>query len=209
MKSRLLLALACALLPSPVLAHHAEWMTEQPFLQGLSMPLHGIDHVLVAVAVGLMAAELGGAALWGVPSVFAFFLLIAGLLNVSGIAVPAVEPAILGSVLFLGGILARGRPLPLLLCWIAVGVLAVIQGSALFATAAAPGVGSILRLSAGCLASATGLLATGIGMGLLLRRLRRGELVRIAGGAIIAAGVLVYVSPSANEIVIRLLERSG
>ncbi|MCX8512811.1 MAG: HupE/UreJ family protein, partial [Chthoniobacteraceae bacterium] len=41
-------------------AHHAEAMSGKPFLQGLSMPLHGLDHILSALAVGLVAAQVGG-----------------------------------------------------------------------------------------------------------------------------------------------------
>jgi hypothetical protein len=43
------------LIPSAAFAHHAEWMKGKPFIQGLSMPVHGLDHMLVTFAVGLIA----------------------------------------------------------------------------------------------------------------------------------------------------------
>ena len=94
--------LLVVLLPSEGHAHHAEWMKGQPFIQGLSMPIHGVDHMLVAVGVGLIAVQLGGSALWWVPSLFGLLMWIGGLLNVHGIAVPPVELGILASILVLG-----------------------------------------------------------------------------------------------------------
>jgi urease accessory protein len=200
-------ASALFVVPSEALAHHAEWMKGRHFIQGLSMPLHGIDHMLVAAAVGLMAAQLGGWALWAIPSAFALFMLIAGILNVNGIAVPGLEQTILGSILVLGVILARRRPLPSVLGVIVVALLAAIQGSALIESpaSAAPD-WSLLRFSAGCIASALVVLGSGIGLGLALERIERREVLRYAGVTIIAAGILVYVFPSANDVVIRLLE---
>ena len=63
-------------LPSLAQAHHAEFMTGEPFLQGLSMPFHGLDHMLVTIAVGLIAAQLGGKALWAIPGVFSASVLL-------------------------------------------------------------------------------------------------------------------------------------
>ncbi|NBV87411.1 MAG: urease accessory protein, partial [Verrucomicrobia bacterium] len=45
-------------------AHHAEFMSGKPFLQGVSMPVHGLDHLLSAFAVGLVAAQSGGRLRW-------------------------------------------------------------------------------------------------------------------------------------------------
>ena len=37
------------------------------FGSGFAHPLHGLDHILVMVAVGLWAGQLGGRARWLVP----------------------------------------------------------------------------------------------------------------------------------------------
>jgi hydrogenase/urease accessory protein HupE len=65
-----LLLASLVALPPLARAHHAEFMTTEPFLQGISMPIHGLDHMLVTIAVGLIAAQLGGKALWAIPGIF-------------------------------------------------------------------------------------------------------------------------------------------
>jgi len=65
-------------MPGVLLAHHAEWMRDKPFVQGLSMPIHGLDHIMVTLAVGLIAAQIGGYALWAIPAGFSLMLLLGG-----------------------------------------------------------------------------------------------------------------------------------
>src|SRR5260370_15044591 len=105
--------LGSLLIPSAAFAHHAEWMKGKPFIQGLSMPVHGLDHMLVTFAVGLIAVQIGRHALWAVPVAFGLLLLLGGVMNVSGIAVPFAEHAIFASIIVLSGLLASRKPLPL------------------------------------------------------------------------------------------------
>jgi urease accessory protein len=105
------------LIPGAAIAHHAEWMKNKPFIHGLSMPVHGLDHMLVTFAVGLIAVQVGGSALWAVPIIFSMLLLLEGVMNVSGIGVPFVEHAIFASLILLGGLLTYRKQLPLLLGW--------------------------------------------------------------------------------------------
>ncbi len=44
------------------------------FAEGFLHPFLGIDHLLAMLAVGLWAAQLGGAALWRVPVAFVAFM---------------------------------------------------------------------------------------------------------------------------------------
>lgn len=195
------------LTPSDAFAHHAEWMTGMPFIQGLSMPIHGVDHLLVALGVGLMAVQLGGGALWAVPGAFGFLMLIGGLLNVNGIAVPFLEQWILASVLILGSILALRQPLPLLLSLIIVGVFAAIEGNALMDRDSYTVVNwSFLLFSVGCLISAFAVLTGGMVIGFVLKRFYSKRLLRYAGFAIIIAGVVIYLLPGINGVIIHLLE---
>ena len=66
---RLSLAAAVALLPVAAFAHtgHAG---DHPFLSGLTHPIGGADHLLAMVALGLLAAQIGGRALWALPLAF-------------------------------------------------------------------------------------------------------------------------------------------
>ena len=209
-----LAALSLALLASPAYAHHAEWMHDAPFLQGLSMPIHGLDHLLVAFAVGLVAARIGGAAVVAMPAVFALFVTIGGLLNVRGIAVPFVEPAILASSLVLGAVLVARRALPPVGATLLVGVLAIFQGSALVSEPAGVPLSVVAWFTAGCLTSALAVIGLGVAAGFAAQRTLRqaqGEreqpvALRFAGATIAALGVVAYLIPAANGFIIHLLE---
>jgi len=202
-----LTALLVVVAASPALAHHAEWMHDRPFVQGLSMPIHGLDHLLVAFAVGLVAARIGGVATLAVPAIFGVFVWIGGLLNVNGIAVPLLEPAILASTLLLGALLVARRAISTSVALVTVGALAVIQGSALVpASEAAVAASTLAWFTLGCLASAFAVMGFGIVTGLMLRHADRSVALRYAGATIAVAGVIAYLVPAANGIVIHLLE---
>jgi urease accessory protein len=199
---RSLLTLAMlTVLPAVSQAHHAEFMSGRPFLQGLSMPVHGLDHLLVSIAVGLMAARLGGRALWFVPASFTVAMMAGGVLNVLGVAVPLVEWGILASLVVLGGVLARG----LSLVW-TVGVVALFAGFHGQALALNDGSGSLPLFSAGCLVTALVLQGAGVALGLSLQRFGAARIYRMAGCALLMAAVLVSFFPDANDWLIRVLE---
>jgi urease accessory protein len=119
--------------PSIAQAHHAEWMRDKPFVQGVSMPIHGLDHMLVTIAVGLIAAQIGGRALWGVPGVFSVSILLGGILNIMGVPVPLVEYGILASIVVVGALLAWGSRVSLLVTLGIVALFAFLHGNALIA----------------------------------------------------------------------------
>jgi urease accessory protein len=182
-------------------------MHDRPFVQGLSMPIHGVDHLLVAFAVGLVAARIGGRAAWGVPAAFGVFLWIGGLLNAHGVAVPLIEPAILASTLLLGAILVARRAVSTSAALAVASVLAIIQGSALIeAPRDAAAASTLAVFSLGCLLSAFVVIGLGVVAGLMLRAAARPVALRYAGAAIAAAGVVVYSVPALNDVIIRLLE---
>ena len=52
------------------------------FYDGLSHPVLGLDHFLAMISVGIISAQIGGRAIWTVPSTFVFIMLIGGLLGV-------------------------------------------------------------------------------------------------------------------------------
>ena len=95
------------------------------------MPVHGLDHMLITFAVGLIAAQIGGPALWAVPSTFSILLLLGGIANVLGMAVPFVDNAIFVSMIVLGAFLTYRRQLPLLCGLSIVAFFAMFHGVAL------------------------------------------------------------------------------
>jgi urease accessory protein len=196
-----------SLLSSPAYAHHAEWMRDQPFTQGLSMPIHGLDHVTVALAVGLLGAEIGGNAGWAVAASFGAFVWIGGLLNVHGVAVPALEVAVLASTLVLGAMLVVRRTLPAWVALAAVAAIGAVQGGALFALPADPPPGwSLARFSSGCLVCAFLVMGIGALVRNVLRRTSQDAALRYAGVVVAVVGIVGYLVPAANEAFIRLVE---
>jgi urease accessory protein len=194
-------------LPSLARAHHAEFMAGDPFLQGISMPVHGLDHMLVTIAVGLIAAQLGGKALWAIPTIFSVFVLLGGILNIMGVAVPLAEYGILASIAVLGGLLAWGSRLSIILSLSVVALFASCHGSALIANDGS--VQNMPAFVAGCLFSALLLQGGGIASGLLLQRVLRLRVYRYAGLAMLMAAAVISLFPSVNDIVINLIEQSG
>jgi hydrogenase/urease accessory protein HupE len=94
---------------SPAFAHTVGQVGEG-WSAGFNHPLHGWDHLLVMVAVGLWAAQQSGRARWLVPLTFVGTMAAGGVAGASGIAMPGFEAAILLSVVvFAGLVIARVR----------------------------------------------------------------------------------------------------
>jgi len=197
-------SLGSVLIPSTAFAHHAEWMKGKPFIQGLSMPVHGLDHVLVTFAVGLIAVQIGGYALWAVPAAFSLLLLLGGVANVSGIAVPFAEHAIFASIIVLGGLLAYRKQLQLLMGLAVVAFFAMFHGVALVGEG--PHNGWFFVFALGCLIAACAVLGGGMTVGLLLKRLNQAQAIRYAGWGMIGAAALIAIFPGLNDVIIQFLE---
>jgi len=100
----------CSLLPLLAQAHSADGAFSG-WNDGFWHPLSGWDHVVVMLGVGLWAARQGGRALWLYPVTFIGLLGIGGVAGISGFNLPGSEAAILGSVVFIIGLMIRrSRP---------------------------------------------------------------------------------------------------
>src|SRR3954471_3509414 len=100
------------------------------FMQGLTHPFGGLDHVLVMVAVGFYAVLLGGRALWLVPATFVGLMALGGALGASGFALPLGEIGVATSVIVLGLAIALRLTLPALVSVVLVGLFATFHGFA-------------------------------------------------------------------------------
>lgn len=98
--------------------------------QGFLHPLSGIDHTLAMLAVGIYAANLGGRALWLVPSAFVGTMILGGLVGYSGPSLALVEEVIGISVVAMGFALAMGVRLSTFAAMALVGVFAFFHGHA-------------------------------------------------------------------------------
>ena len=160
----------------------------QGLFDGWVHPFSGLDHVLAMVAVGLWAAQLGRPAMWLLPVVFPAVMALGAVIGMSGVALPWIELGIIGSVVMLGAAVALGLRLPLAASAGLVGVFALFHGYA--HGAELPVAASALLYGAGFVAATLILHAIGIGIGVLART---PIVLRAAGGAIAAAGLLLVV----------------
>jgi urease accessory protein len=159
---RILTALLTAL-PAPSFAHGLH--DSGTVLAGALHPLGGADHVLAMLAVGLLAAQLAGRALWLLPLTFVAAMLAGGMAGAAGLPFPAVEPMILASIIILGVLVALAVRLPVPVLVAMVAVFGTAHGWAHGAEGPASGLG----LYAVGFAGATMLLhLSGIALGRLL-----------------------------------------
>jgi urease accessory protein len=159
------------------------------FGSGFAHPLHGLDHILVMVAVGLWAGQLGGRARWLVPASFIVVMALGGALAMGGLHVPYTEEGILLSVLVLGILVAVAVRFPLPASMTIVGIFAFFHGHTHGMEMPANAVG--YAYGAGFIL-ATGLLHTaGIGLAYAMHSVKL-PVVRWAGAAIALAGICFW-----------------
>lgn len=104
--SRLWAMCGFMLMASPVLAHPGHGPVT--FANGVVHPFSGLDHLLAMMAVGLWAGMRGGRARLIWPASFVLAMLGGYGLGQMGLALPALEPGILASVIVLGLVVATG-----------------------------------------------------------------------------------------------------
>jgi urease accessory protein len=160
------------------------------FGAGLLHPISGLDHVLAMVAVGMLAATIGGRALWLVPASFVTAMVAGGVLGMSGVAVPGVEQGILASVVVLGATVAVAQRMPAALAMALAAGFAVFHGHA--HGAEMPAAASGLSYGLGFVIATVLLHGAGIAAGLGAERLSR-TAVRVGGGAIAALGLVLFL----------------
>jgi len=164
-------------------------------LPGFLHPLGGLDHVVAMVAVGLYASMAAGRALWLVPGAFITVMALGGALGMAGYVLPYTEIGIPLSMTVLGLAVALRISVPTLGAVALAGLFAIFHGHAhgaempqglsgyeyaagfMLATALLHGVGLLLGLVAGMLATRGGWRAA-----------------QVAGGAMALAGVALLVS---------------
>jgi urease accessory protein len=156
------------------------------FTGGLAHPFGGLDHVLAMVAVGLWASQLGGRALWLLPAIFAAVMAVGAIMGAGGVALPAIELGIGGSVVVLGVAVAFGLQLPAASGAALVGLFALFHGYAHGSEAA----GFSFAYGAGLIVATLALHAFGLGIGFATRQ---PLLLRTAGGAIATVGLLLLI----------------
>jgi len=160
------------------------------FSSGFFHPFGGLDHILAMVAVGLLAAQLGGRALWLVPGTFVTVMALAAAAGVAGLPLPGTEYGILLSIIAISLPVALALGMSVALAMALVGVFAIFHGQE--HGAALPAAATAAPYIAG-FALATALIhVVGISFGVALGRLAVGRpALRMAAGTIALAGFIL------------------
>lgn len=163
------------------------------FSHGFLHPFNGLDHILAMVAVGLYAANLGGRALWLVPSAFIGTMVVGGLLGYYGWPLPMVEAGIALSVIVMGMAIALGVRLPTIAAMALVGVFALFHGHAHGNEGAGLGI-AFLPYAAGFIVATGVLHISGIALGAAFDRFGTlsVSLNRFAGCVGLIAGISLF-----------------
>ena len=178
--------------PAAALAH-PEHDGAGGLAHGLFHPLTGIDHVLAMIAVGVLAAQYGGRALWLVPMSFLVAMAAAGAIGMAGIPVQIVEAGIGLSVVVLGLMIAFQIKSPTSVAMLVVGFFALFHGYA-HGSEMPDGLAG-LSFAAGLLVATALLLSAGAGLGLILqRRTSSRRLIQAGGGAMALVGIAVLAN---------------
>ncbi len=159
-------------------------------VNGLMHPVFGPDHLLAMVAVGILSVQIGGKAIWTVPSAFLIFMLIGGILGIEEIPFPAVETGIAASVLVLGATIALAKKVPTLLAMVFVGLFGAFHGYA--HGMEMPTVAEPALYASGFIISTACLHIAGVLIGLISHRIPYGNIIlRILGACIAAIGIYI------------------
>ncbi len=181
---------AAALLVAGAVLAHTFGAHGAGFVVGFVHPLAGFDHLLAVIGVGLWAAQLGGRALWIVPSAFVGAMALGGAIGLSGYEFSGIEQGIAASVLVLGLVIASALRMRTDLAAMLVGVFAVCHGLA--HGAELPETAAPLAYAMGFVLATALLHGVGIGVGLLSARKPGAD--RVGPCAVRAAGVATAVA---------------
>jgi urease accessory protein len=184
--------LTCSLLAffalAPVAHAHFVPGDVHGFGSGVAHPLHGLDHMLAMVAVGLWAAQLGGRARWAVPASFVGVMTLGAAVAMAGLHVPFVEQGIMLSVMVLGLLIALAARFPLGASTTIVALFALFHGHSHGAEMPVNAIG--FAYGAGFVSATVTLHACGIGLARAVRSARL-PVIRWAGAAIAVMGVML------------------
>jgi len=188
--SRLILMIVM-LMPGLALAHENAY--GGGFLSGLSHPVLGFDHLLAMISVGILSAQMGGKAIWTVPTTFVVVMLLGGVMGMNDVPLFSVELGIAASVLALGIALAADKKMPHVVAMIFVAFFAVFHGHA--HGTEMPYLAEPALYSLGFVVGTAGIHIAGVAIGLLAEKAKQGpQMLRYVGAAIAGIGFHLIVA---------------
>lgn len=201
-----LLITLLALIPAAVHAHHAEFMQDQPFLQGVSMPIHGLDHLLVAFAVAFIAVWKGGRNWWVACVSYIAFVVVGGFVNLAGVSIPLLEPLIMASIVVGGLYLAFTPKLPVLVGLGAIAFFAAVHGQALMNNLTTHDGGNMIGFTLGIILSAAIIQGIAVAIAFWLKNSGKESVLKYSGYAMVALTPVLLAFPALNSIFINMIE---
>ena len=143
------------------------------FYDGLYHPVLGLDHFLAMVCVGVVSSQIGGRAIWTVPSLFVIFMILGGaaglFIEILAYALSQIiEWGIILSVIFLGLSVAIDKKLPTKIIMIAVAFFGSFHGLA--HGIEMPWAANPILFALGFSSGTAALHLFGVGIGLLLTK---------------------------------------
>lgn len=185
----ILLVFIISFIPVTVYAHEGGNVPIGGFLAGLIHPVLGYDHLLAMLSVGILSAQIGGRAIWTVPTTFVTVMALGGTLGMIGIGLTAIEMGIAASLVLLGLVIAAERKLPILIAMGGVGFFAIFHGYA--HGTEMPETAQPMLYALGFLTGTAVIHIAGVVIGDIARHYERGKLMLRVGGVFIALiGVL-------------------
>jgi urease accessory protein len=153
---------------------------------GFVHPLHGLDHLLAMISVGLWGTFLGRPLIYVLPVIFPAMMAAGAIMGMFSAPMPPVEVGISLSVLLLGGCIALSIEAPVWAASLIVATFAIFHGYA--HGKELPSAADPVSYSAGFVV-ATGLLhVSGIGLGSLSRYASGMVAIRSLGAIIALVG---------------------
>jgi urease accessory protein len=178
-----------ACMPGIALAHSAE--SGASLFDGMLHPALGLDHLLAMVSVGVLSAQIGGRAIWSVPTTFVAVMAFGGFLGFEGISLISVESGIGFSVVVLGIAIAAAKRIPVIIAMIFVGFFAIFHGYA--HGAEMPVMSDPIYYALGFLSGTAVIHLLGVLIGYYARNSERGVLFLRTSGAVVAATGVVFL----------------
>ncbi len=176
---------------SSMFAHaHAHGVQGGGLVNGLMHPVFGADHLLAMVSVGILSVQMGGRAIWLVPTAFVSVMLLGGIWGINEMPLFAVEQGIALSVLVLGIAIAFDKKMPIIWSMLFVGFFAFFHGYA--HGAEMPNLAEPALYALGFIIATAFLHIVGIAIGEISKHVNNGEsLLRYAGASIAGIGFAI------------------
>ncbi|RLA58153.1 MAG: urease accessory protein UreJ [Epsilonproteobacteria bacterium] len=160
------------------------------FEAGLLHPVLGFDHLLAMVAVGIIATQLGGRAVYIVPLTFVVMMFLGALIGINNVQFLYDEFGIALSVMFLGTLIAFNAQIKLSITLLFITFFAFFHGHA--HGIELPKASSQIQYVLGFIIATISLHLFGVLLGYLSTKVKQGALVLSHIGSA-TAGIGFYI----------------